>query len=292
MTHDQLVVGCGLPRHEARALLELVTGRPRTWLIAHGDEVVADPDRARFEDLAHQRRAGWPLAYLLGWREFHGRRFAVSPDVLIPRDDTDVLVGQALALAPAHARVLDLGTGSGIIAITLACERPDLSVVATDQSAAALAMAARNAHDAGVQARIEWRAASQGPTDECATMSWWTPLDAGERFDLIVSNPPYIAAADVHLDQGDLRHEPRAALTDGSSDGLRSLAAIVVGAAKHLREDGWLLLEHGHDQGPAVRGLLAGEGFRRIATHADLAGHPRVTLGRRPTPFAATPTGH
>lgn len=280
MTHDQLVAGCGLPRHEARALLELVTGRPRTWLIAHGDDVVAAPDRTRFDDLAHRRRAGWPLAYLLGWREFHGRRFAVSPDVLIPRDDTDVLVEQALALAPAHARVLDLGTGSGIIAITLVCERPGLSVVATDQSAAALAMAARNAHDAGVQARIEWRAA----------MSWWAPLAAGERFDLIVSNPPYIAAADVHLDQGDLRHEPRAALTDGSSDGLRSLAAIVGGAARHLRDDGWLLLEHGHDQGPAVRGLLACEGFRHIATHADLAGHPRVTLGRRPTTFAATPT--
>ena len=271
---DALLAGCGLPRLDARALLEHASGRPRTWLIAHGDEA-PDAEAARaFAALAVRRRAGEPLAYLLGWREFHGRRFEVGPAVLVPRPETELLVAAALDRLPAaggrRPRVLDLGTGSGAIAITLALERPDVEVVATDASPEALALARRNAQRLGAPG-IGWRLGD-----------WWRALDAAEGdFDLVVSNPPYIADSDPHLLAPALRHEPRGALASGP-DGLDAIAAIVAGAAARLAPHGWLLLEHGHDQGAAVRDRLVAAGFEAVLTRTDLQGHERVAMGRRP----------
>jgi release factor glutamine methyltransferase len=210
---------------------------------------------------------GHPVAYLVGAREFWSREFAVGPGVLIPRPETETLVEAALARLAADACACDLGTGSGAIAVTLACERRGARVVATDASADALAVARSNAlvHGASVDFR-------EG--------SWFAPV-AGETFDLIVSNPPYVAAGDPHLARGDLRFEPRTALTDGSADGLDSLRAIVAGAPAHLKKGGWILIEHGHDQAEACRGLLEAAGFADRLSIPDLAGIPRVAGGRR-----------
>lgn len=271
---DRLVLDSGLPRLEARVLLERASGRRREWLLAHGDEAADAPAAAAFAELARRRRAGEPVAYLTGVREFLGRDFEVSPQVLIPRPETELLVQATLERAPRAARVLDLGTGSGAIAVTLACERDDLRVVATDQSRAALALAQRNAQrlagDALAGSRLQLRAGS-----------WWHAIDAQQRFDLVVSNPPYIAADDPHLGQGDLRFEPPAALAAGP-DGLEALREVVAGAPRHLHPGGRLLVEHGFDQGEAVRALLVAAGFEGILTLRDAAGLPRVTLGRSP----------
>jgi release factor glutamine methyltransferase len=272
---DALVAGCGLPRLDARALAEAASGRRREWLVAHGDEA-AEPGAARtFEALAARRRAGEPLAYVLGWREFRGRRFAVGPAVLVPRPETEGLVDAALALMAAPGvgtapRVLDLGTGSGAIAVSLALERPDATVVATDVSAEALALARDNARRLGA-ARIDWRLGD-----------WWSalPPDAGP-FDLVVTNPPYVAEGDPHLDDPALRHEPAAALASGPL-GLDAIGAIAAGALARLAPGGWLLIEHGRDQGAAVRARLGLAGLGAIETLADLQGLDRVTKGRRP----------
>ncbi|RPH64552.1 MAG: peptide chain release factor N(5)-glutamine methyltransferase [Burkholderiales bacterium] len=271
---ERLALDSGLPRLEARVLLERASGRTREWLVAHGDEP-ADPAAASaFAELARRRRAGEPIAYLTGTREFLGRRFEVSPEVLIPRPETELLVQKALERAPHAAQVLDLGTGSGAIAVSLACERGDLRVTATDRSTGALAVARRNAQhlaaDALARARLRF----------CAG-SWWAAIDPGERFDLVVSNPPYVAADDAHLASGDLRFEPRAALAAGA-DGLDALREIVAGAPRHLQPGGWLLLEHGHQQGEALRALLAAAGLRDVETLADAAGLARATVGRMP----------
>ncbi len=271
---DGLLAGCGLPRLDARALLEQASGRPRTWLIAHGDEPPGAEAARAFEALAARRRAGEPLAYLLGWREFHGRRFEVGPAVLVPRPETELLVAAALdrlqAPGDRRPRVLDLGTGSGAIAITLALERPDAEVVATDASPEALALARRNALRLGAPG-IGWRLGD-----------WWRALaDDGGSFDLVASNPPYIADADPHLLTPALRHEPRDALASGP-EGLDAIAAIVAGALARLIPGGWLLLEHGHDQGAAVRERLVAAGFDAVLTRTDLQGHERITMGRRP----------
>ncbi|MFT4101255.1 MAG: peptide chain release factor N(5)-glutamine methyltransferase [Burkholderiaceae bacterium] len=279
-THDALIRACGLPRLEARVLLAHASGRSREWLIGHGDAAAPPAVADAFAALCARRAAGTPIAYLLGWREFHGRRFDVDESVLIPRPETELLVERSLARldAPPAAgeapAVLELGTGSGCIAVTLAAERADLRLVATDGSAAALDTARRNARRHGVAARIDFRL-SAGGTD------WWTPIGADERFALIVSNPPYVARDDAHLRDGDPRFEPRSALTDRSDDGLASISLIVAGAAGRLRPGGWLLLEHGFDQGAAVRARLRDAGFGEVATLADLAGHDRVTVGRR-----------
>jgi release factor glutamine methyltransferase len=277
---DALLERSGLPRLDARALLSHVTGRPREWLLAHGDEP-ADPVAAdAFAALAARRRAGEPLAYLLGWREFLGRRFAVGPAVLVPRPETEGLVEAALARLPAAGgappRLLDLGTGSGAIAVSLALERPDAAVVATDASADALAVARANARALGAT-RIDWRLGD-----------WWAALPAdAAAFDAIVSNPPYVAQDDPHLLDAALRHEPPAALASGPR-GLDAIRTIVAGAPARLAAGGWLLLEHGHDQGDAVRALLHAAGLGSVATLADLQGLDRVTLGRRP-PGAGPP---
>lgn len=258
----------GLPLTEARALLAHVTGRPREHWIAHDDEALPAGEAGRFEALAARRRAGEPLAYLLGVREFHGREFRVAPAVLIPRPETELLCEAALARAPRAARILDLGTGSGVIAITLALECPGADVTATDVSPDALAIAEANAGRLGAAVRF-----LQGP--------WYAPLGEA-RFDLVVSNPPYIAAGDPHLGEGDLRYEPRQALTD-EADGLSALRSIVAGAPVHLEPGGRLCLEHGYDQAAAVRALLAQAGFVEVESLRDLAGIERVSVGRRRT---------
>ncbi|RPH41241.1 MAG: peptide chain release factor N(5)-glutamine methyltransferase [Burkholderiales bacterium] len=271
-TWDALIAACALPRLDARALAEQASGRPRAWLIAHGDEPAEDAAARAFEALAGRRRAGEPLAYLLGWREFHGRRFDVGPGVLVPRPETEGLVEATLERVAdvAAPRLLDLGTGSGAIAVTLALERPDAAVLATDASAEALAVARANAARLGA-GRVAF-----------AHGDWWAALapDA-PAFDAIVSNPPYIADADPHLLDPALRHEPPAALASGR-DGLDAIDTIVAGAAARLVPGGWLLLEHGHDQGAAVRERLVRAGLDAVATRVDLQGLDRVSLGRRP----------
>ncbi|WP_311398722.1 peptide chain release factor N(5)-glutamine methyltransferase [Lautropia mirabilis] len=274
-TLDDLIQHSQLPRAEARRLLASLTGQPLTWFMAHGDDP-ADPDTtACFQALAERRRAGEPLAYLLGQQEFYGRPFAVSPAVLIPRADTETLVETALEqllLLRQQRRavplsLLELGTGSGIIAITLALEAPDTEVHAVERSPDALAVAQQNAKALRAD-NIHWHAGS-----------WWQALASRRRFDLIVSNPPYIAANDHHLQQGDLRFEPPQALAAGP-DGLDDLRIIIGGAPTHLNPGGWLLLEHGYDQEAPVQALLRDAGFADVFTRRDLAGQPRVSGGQ------------
>lgn len=295
MNWDTLAQASALPRHEARALLEHASGRRREWLIAHGDEAADADAAARFEALAARRRAGEPLAYLLGWREFHGLRFAVNEHVLIPRPETELLVDEAAARAAPGACVIDLGTGSGAIAVTLAVLRPDLRITATDRSAQALNVARGNAqrlldaaHSADREQPRSGSTQQAGMQQEDAAAhrlrwlqgDWWQAVPVGEHFDLIVSNPPYIADGDPHLSRGDLRHEPRSALAAGDH-GLADLRRIADGARKRLAAGGWLLLEHGYDQREALQALLRAAGWRDVATLADAAGHPRVTLARQ-----------
>lgn len=251
---------------EAELLLAHALGRSRSWLYAHGDEPLDPAVQAAFEALLQRRQAGEPVAYLIGRRGFWRFELRVTPATLIPRPETERLVELALARLPAGRalRVADLGTGSGAIALAIACERPRARVVATDASAAALAVARANA-EALALGNVEFR-----PGD------WCVPL-RGERFDLIASNPPYVAEGDPHLDA--LRHEPLAALAAGA-DGLEAIRTIVRDAPMHLVSGGWLLLEHGHDQGAAVRVLLQAAGFVEVATERDLEGRERVSLGR------------
>ena len=272
---DDLIRHSQLPRAEARRLLAYLTGQPLTWFMAHGDDPAAPNIAARFQALAERRRAGEPLAYLLGQQEFYGRPFAVSPAVLIPRADTETLVETALEQLARLRRqrcavplsLLELGTGSGIIAITLALEAPDTEVHAVERSPDALAVAQQNAKALRAD-NIHWHPGS-----------WWQALASPRRFDLIVSNPPYIAANDHHLQQGDLRFEPPQALVAGP-DGLDDLRIIIGGTPAHLTPNGWLLLEHGYDQGAPVQALLRDAGFADVFTRRDLAGQPRVSGGR------------
>lgn len=258
-------------RREAQVLLGHALGVSRAWLIAHRDDSLADPAAARFDVLLAQRRSGIPVAYLLGEREFHGRRFRVTPDVLIPRPETELLVEEALAHLPrlAPCAVLDLGTGSGCIAVTIACERPAARVAAADVCAAALEVARDNA-------------GTLGASVEFIESDWFACL-AGRRFDLIVCNPPYVASGDPHLARGDLRFEPPAALA-GGADGLDAIRRIVAESAGYLREGGWLLFEHGYDQAPACKDLLRKAGFGELLSRSDLAGLSRLAGGRLLTP--------
>lgn len=270
---DQLLSSCGLPRQEARILLEYASGKRREWLMAHGAESPDAQVSEHFTRLAMRRQAGEPIAYLVGMREFRGLPLTVNPSVLIPRPETELLVELAAALCPQSARALDLGTGSGAIALALADARPDLRVVATDASEHALETARANAQrhpHAG--ARIDFR---QG--------DWWHAVRADERFACVIANPPYLAEDDPHLREGDLRSEPRSALVSGAS-GLEALDMIAGGALEHLEPGGWLMLEHGREQGEAARRLLSGHRLQAVRTERDLAGHDRVTLGRAPSP--------
>ncbi len=266
-------------------LLAHVLGVSRANIVAHPERVLDSTQKQLAEDLLARRADGEPIAYLIGTREFYGREFIVSPATLIPRPETELIVELAFARLssmklpgmPVRARstqinsdqlisVLDLGTGSGAIAVSIALERPDAIVVATDISGEALGIAAKNAQ--GLGARVEF-----------IESNWYESL-AGRKFDLIVSNPPYVAGADEHLAKGDLRFEPQTALTDTSVDGLFSIRTIIEGAVVHLHAGGWLLFEHGYDQSDACNELLLKAGFVNLTSVNDLAGIPRVAGGQ------------
>jgi len=253
---------------EAQLLLMEVLDVNRAWLIAHQEQALTIQQRQTYLGWTARRAAGEPVAYIVGHREFYGLDFRVTPDVLIPRPDTETLVEAALARIPPHApcRVLDLGTGSGAIAIAIARQRPEARVTALDASEAALTIARHNA------------SALNAHNLTLLHSDWFDALQ-GAKFDVIVSNPPYIAAADPHLSQGDLRYEPAGALASGR-DGLDDIRRIAAAAPQHLGAGGWLLLEHGYDQAAAVAALMAAHGYDAISHAADLAGILRVTLGR------------
>lgn len=254
---------------DAEALLIHALGRDRAWLFAHATDAMPSEALQRYESLLSRRAQGEPVAYLLGRRAFWTLQLETTPAVLIPRPETELLVEHAVSRIAIDraAQVADLGTGSGAIALSIAVERPLARVVATDVSGEALSVARANADTHEIR-NVEFR---QG--------DWLSPL-AGERFDLIASNPPYIAAGDPHLRQGDLRFEPPGALASGS-DGLDAIRIIVRDSPAHLLPRGWLLLEHGWEQGGAVRNLLQTAGFVEVATVCDLEGRDRVTSGRR-----------
>jgi len=252
---------------DAQLLLAHALGMPRARLRSHPDSP-ADPQQVlRYLELIERRAAGEPLAYLTGWREFWSLQLTVSPAVLVPRPETELLVERALVLRAApRGRVADLGTGSGAVALALASERPHWQITATDIAPEALAVARANAARLGLE-RIDFRRGS-----------WFEPL-GGERFDLLVSNPPYVAADDPALQTRGLAHEPRHALTPGA-DALACLRALVRGAPRQLAPGGWLLLEHGASQADAVASELVLAGFRSVRSHRDLAAHERVTEGQ------------
>lgn len=257
-----------LPKLEARMLLQAATGLDRVRLITHDAQTLTDVQTACLHEWSVRRLAGEPMAYILGGREFYGRFFRTTPDTLIPRPETEHLVDAALTALPPNAAVWDIGTGSGIIAITLACERPDLQVAASDISRAALTVAQENAE-----------------RHHCRNItflhgSWFdTTPKPPQRFHLIVSNPPYIPDGDPHLQQGDLRFEPQTALTD-FADGLTPYRHLTAHAAEWLHPQGCLIVEHGYNQATAVHELFAAHGWRHIRTLQDLAGHDRITIGQ------------
>lgn len=261
MKVEEALRSSGIDPREARLLLAHATGFSEAAVLAFEERRLPAEAQARFLDFASRRRSGEPVAYILGQREFYGLRLAVNPAVLIPRPETELLVD--LALKRNFSSAVDLGTGSGAIALALKKNRPQARVIAADSSAAALAVAKRNG--AALNLDIEWRHGR-----------WLEALD-GERFDLIVSNPPYVAAGDPHL--AELRFEPGEALVSGA-DGLDAIREISRNASRHLAAGGWLLLEHGLGQDAAVRQLLQTSGLEEVQTWPDLAGIPRVTGGR------------
>ena len=253
---------------ENRILLCYALQLNRVGLITQSERAITGAEAAMLNDLVARRQIGEPIAYIVGKREFFGLDFAVNDAVLIPRPDTELIVELAIERLPQQGRALDMGTGSGAIAVALAHSRPDAHVTALDVSAAALDVAAVNARSNGAKVRF-------------IRSDWFTAL-GDERFDLIASNPPYIASGDTHLAQGDLRFEPVGALTD-HADGLSALHTIIDNAAQHLHPTAWLLLEHGYDQAAAVRARLAGNGYSDVQSWRDLAGIERVSGGRLPT---------
>lgn len=272
-------------RIEVQCLLQQVLQKPRAWLLAHPEAALDAVQQAEYEALLLRRAAGEPVAYILGEREFYGLMFKVTPAVLIPRPETELLVEMALqrcgrvAASPPgtywrppcegmsqQVRVLDMGTGSGVIALSIARARPEVRVLACDASSDSLKVAAENMRIHGI-----------GNVDLLLS-DWYAALGA-QRFDLIVSNPPYIAMDDPHLLQGDVRFEPTSALASGD-DGLRDIRHIISGAPARLTFRGWLLLEHGYDQAQQVRELLQSAGFSEVFSAQDLAGIERVSGGR------------
>jgi release factor glutamine methyltransferase len=257
-------------RREIQILLCRALDVQPAWLLAHPESALEGAAQERYAGLLTRRLAQEPIAYILGEREFYGLAFEVTPDVLIPRPETELLVELALTRVPTAApwRILDLGTGSGCIAVTLGKLLPHARVIATDLSESALAVAVRNAQRHRVT-NLDLRAGS-----------WFAPV-ATQRFDLIVSNPPYVAEGDPHLRDGDLRFEPESALVS-DANGLGALSEIIAEAPRHLLSGGWLLLEHGHDQATVVRQFLAATGFDALSSSTDLAGILRAAVGRRP----------
>ena len=262
----------GLVPIEARILLAHVVERDRAWLAAHGDSELTVQQAKAFDALTRRRHSGEPVAYLTGRREFHGLDLEITPEVLIPRPETELLVELALIrIGKADpVRVLDLGSGSGAVALAIAHLRPAVRVLGVDVSPAAIALARRNAE------RL------QIPNTEFIESDWFERVPRS-AFEVIVANPPYVAEGDPHLSQGDLRFEPAGALR-GGVDGLRAIRAIVANAGGYLASPGWLLFEHGHDHADAVQALLRDAGFADVQSRRDLAGIPRVTFGSRAPP--------
>lgn len=256
-------------RLEAELLLAHALDRPRSWFYAHSGDMLEARDSQAFEELLRRRDRGEPVAQITGRRGFWSLELQVTPDTLIPRPETELLVELTLERLPRTEPrlVLDMGTGTGAVALAIASERPLAEVTATDASEAALAVARDNAAESGLPLTL--------------LLSDWYAAIPGGRFDVIVSNPPYIPEADPHLRQGDLRFEPVSALVSGI-DGLDAIREITRGAREHLSPGGWLLVEHGHDQGSAVRALFLAAGLASVATERDLEQRERVTLGRCP----------
>jgi len=269
VTVRRALAQAGLAPIEAQVLLAFVLGRNRAWLVAHATDALEATDADAFARLARRRRDGEPVAYLTGEREFFGLSLAVDPSVLIPRPETETLVECALRKLPQRraSRVLDLGAGTGAIALAIAHERPQARVVAVDRSEAALAIARENARRLALT------------TVEFVRGDWFAAVPADDRYDVIASNPPYVAAGDPHLGEGDVRFEPTAALVAGR-DGLDALRIIVAAAGRYLLPEGWLVVEHGYDQAASVRALFEGAGFSSLESHRDLCGIPRVMAGR------------
>lgn len=264
---DQWLQDSPLPKLEARMLLLYVGGFSRAHLVAHGDEQLPEMVVWQLNEMQQARLGGVPMAYLLGEREFYGRVFQVTPDVLIPRPETEMLVETVLAVLPQGGRVWDMGTGSGIIAVTTALERPDATVCASDISRAALDVARNNA------GRL-------GATVAFAEGSWFDAVPAAtETVDVLVSNPPYIHGKDGHLQQGDLRFEPPLALTD-FDDGLSAYRVLTSGAKALLKPQGWLMVEHGFEQAADIQALFHAAGWQQVRTIQDYAGLDRITLGQ------------
>jgi release factor glutamine methyltransferase len=263
---ESALAGSGLPRSEGLLLLARLLGVERSRLMAHPDTELSARQYAAARRWFERRRAGEPIAHLIEEREFYGRSLRVTPDVLIPRPETERLVELTLdrISTGARSRLLELGTGSGAVAISLAKERPGLEVVATDISEAALGVARENARRHG--AAIDF------------TCGDWFDAVGDRQFDLIVSNPPYVAARDPHLARGDVRFEPQLAL-DGGEDGMDCIERIADRGRNHLASGGWLLLEHGYDQGDRCEELLHGLGYGDVADFPDLAGLSRVCVG-------------
>jgi release factor glutamine methyltransferase len=266
---------------DSRVLLQHVAGFAHAQQVAFAERELEPHAWQAFQSMVARRGAGEPIAYLIGWREFYGRRFAVTPDVLIPRPETELLIDLVLAEfdRAATPRLLDLGTGSGVLAITLALQLPGADVIATDVSPTALAVARENAGALGARLRL-------------IGSDWYAAL-GGQRFDLIVANPPYVAPRDPHLEQGDLRFEPRGALVGNGPAGDGDLETIIRGAPPHLCAHGKLFVEHGWNQGAAMRIRMQEAGFRSVRTAQDLGGNERVTTGiladRDPSPTPAQP---
>jgi release factor glutamine methyltransferase len=249
---------------ETRILLQFVLAVSHAWLITHQEHPISAQQEARLRALFHQRVQGEPIAYLISTREFYGLDLQVTPNVLIPRPETELLVELALQSMPPNANILDLGTGSGAIAIAIAKTRPDAIVYAVDQSPAALTIARKNA--SSHQTSIHFK------------QSHWFDALTSMRFHTIISNPPYIAQNDPHLSQGDLRFEPRQALTD-EHDGLSAISHIIQNAPQYLLNKGQLLIEHGYQQAAACRALLHHRGFTQVQSFTDLASIERVSSG-------------
>jgi release factor glutamine methyltransferase len=279
MSHDlslrSLLSSSPLPSSEARLLMAHVLEKhyqlPRSALLSRDDMVLSSEANLQWQSLQSKRLVGEPIAYLIGKRGFHDIELYVAPGVLIPRPETELLVEiglQEIARLHGSAKVLDLGTGSGAIALALANAAPQVLLTATDQSPEALDIAKTNSQLLKLESRMQLR---QG--------SWYEALSVDARFDIILSNPPYISSLDPHLSQGDLRFEPKSALTD-HANGLTCLEAIINGAKAHLSPNGFIAVEHGFDQSDAVVDLLQTAGLGDIQTHLDLAGHRRVASGR------------
>jgi len=267
---QQLALEASDAKFEAQLLLQNTLNVNRAWLLAHELDMLPSKAIADFEALLTRRLLGEPVAYILGYREFYGLNLTVTPDTLIPRPDTETLVEAALEKTPADTScsILDLGTGTGAVALAIAKHRPQAQVMAIDASKAALRIAEHNAKQLGL-AHVRF------------TLSHWFSAVESDRFNLIVSNPPYIEQHDPHLSQGDLRFEPISALASGT-DGLDDIREIIAHSLIHLLPQGWLMLEHGYNQAELVADLMAENGLIEIKTIQDLGGNDRVTIGKNP----------